>query len=66
MTAWIADENFNADITRGRALRLGALDLLTAEGEGLRQVPDPALLAFAADRGRVLLTHDEDTMPKFA
>lgn len=33
---------------------------------GLSAAPDPVVLAWAAVEGRILLTHDRDTMPSFA
>jgi hypothetical protein len=33
---------------------------------GLNATPDPDILAWAAVEGRILLTHDRDTMPLFA
>ena len=32
----------------------------------MREVDDPAILAWAASNGRILLTHDRATMPDFA
>ncbi len=57
------DENFNGDIFRGLLLRHPNLDLLRVQDVGLREVDDPAILAWAADNGRILLTHDRATMP---
>ena len=33
---------------------------------GLDSTPDPDILEWAATEGRILLTHDRDTMPFFA
>lgn len=47
-------------------LRQPNLDLLRVQDVGLREVDDPAILAWAASNGRILLTHDRATMPDFA
>jgi predicted nuclease of predicted toxin-antitoxin system len=38
----------------------------SAQNVGLSATPDPEILAWAAAEGRILLTHDRDTMPNFA
>jgi predicted nuclease of predicted toxin-antitoxin system len=62
----LSDENFNGDIVRGLLLRQPNLDLLRVQDIGLREVDDPAILAWAASNERILLTHDRATMPDFA
>jgi predicted nuclease of predicted toxin-antitoxin system len=62
----LSDENFNGDIVRGLLLRQPDLDLLRVQDIGLREVDDPAILAWAASNERILLTHDRATMPDFA
>ncbi|NEP21484.1 DUF5615 family PIN-like protein [Moorena sp. SIO3I6] len=66
MLSLLSDENFNGDIVRGLFLRQPNLDLLRVQDVGLREVDDPAILAWAAINGRILLTHDRATMPDFA
>lgn len=66
MTAWITDENFKSGVVAGVINRLGTIDLVSIEGLGLRGAPDPLILQRAAEEARVLLTHDQDTMPGFA
>ncbi|AFY47439.1 hypothetical protein Nos7524_1564 [Nostoc sp. PCC 7524] len=66
MLSLLSDENFNGDIVRGLFLRQPHLDLLRVQDVGLRQVDDPAILAWAASNERILLTHDRATMPEFA
>lgn len=66
MLSLLSDENFNGDIVRGMFLRQPNLDLLRVQDVGLREVDDPAILAWAAMNGRILLTHDRATMPDFA
>ena len=57
------DQDFDLDILRGLQLRLPQVAALTAFEIGLSAAPDPELLAWAAERGRLLLTHDRQTMP---
>ncbi|WP_424098321.1 DUF5615 family PIN-like protein [Moorena producens] len=66
MLSLLSDENFNGDIVRGLFSRQPNLDLLRVQDVGLREVDDPAILAWAAINGRILLTHDRATMPDFA
>ncbi len=66
MLSLLSDENFDGDIVRGLMLRNPNLDLLRVQDVGLREVDDPAILAWAATNGRILLTHDRATMPDFA
>lgn len=61
-----SDENFDARIVKGLRARLSPLDVVSVEGAGLRAATDPEVLAWAARERRVLLTHDERTMPRFA
>ncbi|NEQ96627.1 MAG: hypothetical protein F6K30_07880 [Cyanothece sp. SIO2G6] len=42
------------------------LDLVRVQDVGLRERDDPAILAWAAEHERILLTHDRATMPNFA
>jgi predicted nuclease of predicted toxin-antitoxin system len=62
----LSDENFNADILRGLHRRRTDIDVVRVQDVGLSATPDPDILAWAAGEGRILLTHDRDTMPKFA
>lgn len=58
MLSLLSDENFNGDIIRGLFLRQPNFDLLRIQDVGLREVDNPAILAWAAIDGRILLTHD--------
>jgi hypothetical protein len=62
----LIDEDFNNDILRGVLRRLPGVDAVRAQDVGLSGRPDPDLLAWAADHGRVLLTHDVSTMTTHA
>ena len=57
-----ADENFDGDVIRGLRRRLPALDLVRVQDAGLSGALDPDVLEWAASEGRVLLTHDFDTL----
>lgn len=61
-----ADENFNLLIVRGLKRRQSQLDILLVQDVGLRAEDDPVILAWAAEEGRITLTHDIRTMPRFA
>ena len=61
-----ADENFNARILAGLIRRLATVSALTVEQAGLRRADDPQVLEWASREGRVLLSHDAATMPRFA
>lgn len=66
MISFAADENFNGVILRGLQRRVAELDIVRVQDAGLSGAGDPAVLAWAAEQGRVLLTHDVRTMPGFA
>ena len=57
-----ADENFNNAIVRGLLRRQPEIDLIRVQDAGLSGADDPAVLAWAAREGRVLLTHDAQTL----
>ena len=61
-----ADENFNGNIVRGLFRRQPALDLVRLQAVGLSGADDPVVLAWAAQEGRVLLTHDVSTITRYA
>lgn len=66
MFALLADENFKAQIQTGLRRRVPTVDLVSVQELGIRGVDDPDLLARAASENRVLLTHDVNTVPRFA
>ena len=61
-----ADENLNEAITRGLRRRRPDIDLVRVQDAGLSGVDDPTSLQWAAEQGRVLLTHDVHTITKYA
>jgi len=66
MLSLAADENFNNDIVRGLLRRKPELDIVRIQDIGLSGVGDPELLEWAAQEGRVLLTHDASTITGYA
>lgn len=62
----MSDENFNGDILRRLYRHRAELDVVRIQDVGLSAALDPDVLAWAADEGRILLTHDRDMMPRFA
>jgi hypothetical protein len=66
MLRLVADENFNNDILRGVRRRNPEIDVVRVQDEGLSGADDPVVLEWAAQTGRVLLTHDVSTMTRHA
>ena len=66
MLALAADENFNNDIVRGLRRRATDLDIARIQDVGLAAAEDPTVLEWAAQEGRVLLTHDVSTITRYA
>jgi hypothetical protein len=66
MLPMLADENFNNDIVRGVRRRNTEVDLVRIQDEGLSGLDDPGVLEWAAQAGRVVLTHDVSTMTRYA
>lgn len=66
MLRLLADENFSNDIVRGVLRRHPLIDLVRAQDVGLGNTDDPIILEWAAREGRLVLTHDANTMPGYA
>jgi Domain of unknown function (DUF5615) len=66
MLKYAVDEDFNHEIVRGLMLKDPSLDILTVQDVDLLEVHDREILAWAAQEGRILLTHDVRTMPSYA
>ena len=66
MLRLVADENFNGDIVRGLLRREPTLDLVRIQDIGLSGADDPTILEWAAQAGRVTLTHDVTTVTRYA
>ena len=62
---FIADANFNQKIVRGLLIREPAIDFEQPEPAIPEKMPDPQVLDLAESLGRVLVTHDVKTMPKW-
>jgi Domain of unknown function (DUF5615) len=63
---FLADENFNNRIVRGLLRRQPGLDIIRVQDLEIAGADDPTVLAWAAQAGRILLTHDERTIPNYA
>lgn len=63
---FLADENFTAAIVRGLLRRKPDLDIKTVRELGLSGAADPYILHVCAQEGRVLITHDVETMRGYA
>ena len=66
MLRFAADENFNNNIIRGLLRRQPELDIIRVQDVGLRGADDLTVLEWAAQEGRVLLTHDVATITQYA
>ena len=66
MLRFAADENFNNDIIRGLLRRNPDLAIIRLQDAGLSGADDSTVLEWAAQEGRVLLTHDVSTMTHYA
>jgi hypothetical protein len=58
-----ADNDLRRAIVRGVVRREPRIDFRSAQAARLDAVPDPVVLALAADQGRILISHDFETMP---
>lgn len=63
---FLADENFDNRILRGLLRRKPSLDIVRAQDLDIAGADDPILLAWAAREERILLTHDQSTVPYYA
>lgn len=66
MLRLLADENINHDLVRGVLRRRPELDLVRVQDVGLSGWDDQGILAWAANEQRILLTHDVNTLIRFA
>jgi hypothetical protein len=66
MLQFAADENFNNDIVRGIRRRNPTVDIVRVQDVGLSGADDPSVLRWAAETGRLSLTHDAATVTKYA
>jgi hypothetical protein len=64
MVRFLADASLHHAIVSGCSRREPAIDFLSAHAGRLAGIADPDVLAIAADAGRILVTHDFQTMPR--
>ncbi len=65
MVRFLADASLHHAIVSGCSRREPTIDFLSAQAAKLRGVSDSDVLAIAAEQGRILVTHDFQTMPKY-
>lgn len=63
---FLADENFDNRIVRGLLRRQPYLDIIRVQDLEIAGADDLTVLAWAAQAGRILLTHDQRTIPNHA
>jgi hypothetical protein len=66
MAQFLADENFNRRILQGLLRQRPELNIIRAQDVKLRNTDDRAVLEWAFQANRVLLTHDVSTITKFS
>lgn len=62
----LADENFDNTVVRGLFRRNPKIDIVRVQDVGLSGKDDPTILDWAAQEGRILLTHDVSTITRYA
>lgn len=63
---FLADENIDPDLVLGLRRRVDHIDIARVQDVGLRTSDDPEILRWAAEEGRILVSHDLKTIPIFA
>ena len=66
MLSFALDENFNMHIVNGVLRRLPNADIVRVQDAVLGGADDAVVLEWAASEGRILLTHDVNTLTAFA
>jgi predicted nuclease of predicted toxin-antitoxin system len=66
MLRLLIDEDVHGDIVNGLRRRQPALDVVRVQDVGLRQEPDPIILEWAAQQGRVVVSVDKKTLATLA
>jgi hypothetical protein len=66
MIKFAADENFNNAILRGLLRKMPELDIVRVQDSEISGASDPEVLEWADRENRVLLTHDVQTLTKYA
>lgn len=62
----VADEHIARRLVVGLRRVVEAADIVRVQDVGLRTADDSAILQWAADEGRILVSHDLRTIPGFA
>lgn len=62
MLRLLTDEDVHGDIVKGLRRRQPALDIVRAQDVGLGRTPDPVILEWAAQHGRVVVSVDKKTL----
>jgi Domain of unknown function (DUF5615) len=63
---FLADHDLNEHIVTGVLRREPALEFVRARDIGMSERPDAEVLAYAADNGSIVVSHDVNTMPSAA
>lgn len=63
---FLTDENFEGAIFRGLLRHKPNIDLVRVQDVGLAEADDLTILEWASQEGRIILTHDRRTMPRYA
>ena len=66
MIRLLADQNLDERILQGLLLRSPDVDVVRVRDIGLSEADDGEVLAYAAASGRVIVTHDVNTLVGFA
>ncbi len=62
---FLADEDVRAGIIQELRSREPTIDILDVKTAGFRGTKDPELLELAAQQGRILISHDRETMTRY-
>lgn len=65
MIRLLADEDFNEHIRLGALRRNPFVDFARVQDVALSGADDPDVLAWAAESGRIVVTHDASTMTRY-
>ncbi len=63
---FLADENFNGKTLNALRKALPDVDIVRAQDTEIYKATDPKVLEWAANENRIVLTHDIQTMTKYA
>jgi len=66
MPPLVADENLDNAIIRGLRHKYPQIDIVRVQDVGLSGATDPVILEWAAEAGRILVTHDVSTITRYA